>query len=111
MQDGRVRALALTSAERRGSLATLPTIAESGFAGFDITSWNGLFAPSGTPAPVLARLEAALAQATGDPATRQRLALTGNEAVTESAAAFATRIRREREVVRQIVAQTGIRAD
>ena len=111
VQDGRVRALALTSAERRGSLATLPTIAESGFPGFDITSWNGLFAPSGTPAPVLARLEAALAQATGDPATRQRLALTGNEAVTESAAAFATRIRREREVVRQIVAQTGIRAD
>ena len=111
VQDGRIRALALTSAERRGSLATLPTIAESGFPGFDITSWNGLFAPAGTPAPVLARLEAALAQATGDPATRQRLALTGNEAVTESAAAFATRIRREREVVRQIVAQTGMRAD
>ena len=111
IQDGKVRGLALTSGERRGSLRSLPTIAESGFPGYDLTSWNGLFAPAGTPAPVMARLEAALLAATGDPATRERLALTGNDAVTEGADAFAARIRRERAVVRQIVAQTGIRAE
>jgi tripartite-type tricarboxylate transporter receptor subunit TctC len=88
----------------------LPTLAESGFPGFDLTSWNGLFAPAGTPAPIQARLEAALAHATSDPATRQRLALTGNDAVTEPATAFVARIQREREVVREIVARTGISA-
>jgi len=111
IQDGKVRGLALTSGERRGTLASLPTIAESGFPGYDLTSWNGLFAPAGTPAPIMARLEAALLAATGDPATRGKLALTGNDAVTEGAAAFAARIQRERAVVKQIVAQTGIRAE
>ncbi len=111
VQEGKVRGLALTSGERRGTLRDLPTIAESGFPGYDLTSWNGLFAPAGTPAPVLAKLEAALAHATSDPATRERLAMTGNDAVTEGSAAFAARIQRERAVVRQIVAQTGIRAE
>ncbi len=111
IQDGKVRGLALTSGERRGSLSNLPTIAECGFPGYDLTSWNGLFAPSGTPAPVMARLEAAMMAATRDPATQQKLALTGNDAVTEGSAAFAARIQRERAVVKQIVAQTGIRAD
>ncbi len=111
IRDGKVRGLALTSGERRGSLRDLPTIAESGFPGYDLTSWNGLFAPAGTPAPVMARLEAALLAATGDPATRERLEMAGNDVVTEGSAAFAARIRREREVVKQIVAQTGIRAE
>ncbi|MBL6458116.1 tripartite tricarboxylate transporter substrate binding protein [Belnapia sp. T6] len=111
VQEGKVRGLALTSGERRGSLSHLPTIAESGFPGFDLTSWNGLFAPAGTPAPVMARLEAALAHATRDPATREKLAMTGNDAVTEGSAAFTARIQRERVVVKQIVAQTGIRAE
>jgi tripartite-type tricarboxylate transporter receptor subunit TctC len=111
VREGRIRGIALTSAERRGTLAELPTIAESGFPGFDITSWNGLFAPAATPAPVQARLEAALAHATSDAPTRQRLALTGNDAVTESAAAFVARITRERAVVKRIVEQTEIRAE
>ncbi|MBL6079169.1 tripartite tricarboxylate transporter substrate binding protein [Belnapia sp. T18] len=111
IQDGKVRGLALTSGERRGSLRSLPTIAESGFPGYDLTSWNGLFAPAGTPAPVMARLEAALLAATGDPATQERLTMAGNDVVTEGSAAFAARIQRERAVVKQIVAQTGLRAE
>ncbi len=111
IDDGRAHGIALTSAERRGSLARLPTIAEGGYPGYDITSWNGLFAPAGTPAPVVARLSAALNHATGDAATRERLALTGNDAVTDSQPAFAERVRREREVVKRIVRESGIRAD
>ena len=111
IDDGRARGIALTSAERRGSLAHLPTIAESGFPGYDMTSWNGLFAPAGTPEPVIARLSAALRHATSDPATRDRLALTGNDAVTSTPAEFAERIRREREVVKRIVRESGIRAE
>jgi tripartite-type tricarboxylate transporter receptor subunit TctC len=110
VQDGRAHGIALTSAERRGSMAELPTIAET-YPGFDITSWNGLFAVAGTPEPILRRLEAAVHHANADPELRRRLALTGNDAVTESSADFAARIRREREVVRKIVQETGIRIE
>lgn len=110
IDDGRATGIALTSAERRGTLATLPTIAEGGFPGYDITSWNALFAPAGTPEPIVARLAAALDQARSDPMTRDRLALTGNDAVTDTPAEFQARVRREREVVKEIVRVSGITA-
>jgi tripartite-type tricarboxylate transporter receptor subunit TctC len=111
IEDGRAHGVALTSAAHLGTLAALPTIAESGFPGFDLTSWNGYFAPAATPAPVLARLEAALRFATEDAATRHRLAMTGNDAISGSAADFAALIRRDREVVRRIVREAGIRPE
>lgn len=110
IDDGRAIGVALTSADRRGSLANLPTIAEGGFPDFDITSWNALFAPANTPEPIVARLAAALRHATEDPATRERLALTGNDAVTDTPAEFQARVRREREVVKEIVRVSGITA-
>ncbi|TDG32336.1 twin-arginine translocation pathway signal protein [Paracraurococcus ruber] len=110
IEDGRAVGIALTSGERRGSL-NLPTIAESGFPGYDLTSWNGFFAPAGTPAPVLARVEAAARHALADAAVRQRLAVAGNDPAVEGSEAFAARIRREREVVRQIVQETGIKPE
>lgn len=111
LEDGRAIGIALTSAERRGPLASLPTIAESGYPGYDLTSWNGIFAPAATPAPTIARLEAALRHACADPATRERLAASGSDVAPEGAAEFTARILRERAVVRQIVAETGIRAE
>jgi tripartite-type tricarboxylate transporter receptor subunit TctC len=111
VQDGRARGIALTSATRRGSLADLPTIAESGFPGFDLTSWNGLFAPAATPAPMITRLSEAMRLAAQDPFVRERLSVGGNEAVNEPAAAFAARIVHDRQVVRQLVAETGLRLD
>jgi tripartite-type tricarboxylate transporter receptor subunit TctC len=111
IQNDRARGIALTSGERRGSLAHLPTLAESGFPGFDLTSWNGLFAPAATPAPIRARLEAALRHATTDEPTRQRLAASGNDVVTESAAAFGERIRKDRDLVRQLIRETGLKIE
>ena len=92
-------------------MAHLPTLAESGFPGFDLTSWNGLFAPSATPAPVRVRLEAALRHATTDEPTRQRLAASGNDVVVESADAFAERIRKDRDLVRQLIRETGLKIE
>ena len=111
VEDGRAHGIALTSAERRGSLARLPTIAESGYPGFDITSWNGLFAPAGTPPAVVARLNAALRKGTRDPEIARRLAQTGNEPMDQDAAAFAERVRQDRATVKAIVAETGIRVE
>jgi len=109
VEDGRAHGIALTSAERRGSLARLPTIAESGYPGFDITSWNGIFAPAGTPEPVVAKINAAVRHATGDAEIVRRLALTGNDAVSADAAAFAARVAQDRATVKRIVAETGLR--
>ena len=111
IEDGRATGIALTSGERRGSLASLPTIAESGYPGFDLTSWNGFFAPARTPAPMIARLEAAMAAALADEPTRQKLILTGSDPASEGAAAFAARVERDRAVVRKIVQETGIKAE
>lgn len=112
MEAGRGRGLALTSGERRGPLAaTVPTIAESGFPGFDLTSWNGLFAPAATPRDMIARFEAAAAHATNDPTTRERLEASGNDPVTGNAEAFAAVLRRDGEMVRKLVAETGMRLD
>ncbi len=107
IDDNRAKGIALTSAEQRGTLAMLPPMART-LPGIDLTSWNGLFAPAATPAPVQARLEAALQHATRDPETIHRLALTGNDAVSAGAAAFAERIGRDRAVVKRIVAETGM---
>jgi tripartite-type tricarboxylate transporter receptor subunit TctC len=111
IQEGRARGIALTSGERRGSLAELPTIAESGFPGFDLTSWNGVFAPAATPAAAIARLEAAINHATSDPGTRARLEASGNDPMTSGASAFAERLRRDRETLRQLIRDTGLRLE
>ncbi len=107
LQSGRARALAVTSGVRRGD-TSIPTIAESGFPGFDLTSWNALFAPAGTPPAVIRKLAAAANQATSDATVRQRLAGIGSEAVELQPDAFATRLVAEREVVKNIVREAGI---
>ncbi|MBM3588989.1 MAG: hypothetical protein FJX33_14575 [Alphaproteobacteria bacterium] len=111
IQTDRARGIALTSGKRRGSLAHLPTLAESGFPVFDLTSWNGLFAPAATSAPIRARLGAALHHATTDEATRKRLAASGNDVVTESAEAFGERIRKDWELVRPLIRETGLKIE
>ena len=111
IDSGRGRGIALTSGARRGTLAALPTIAESGFPGFDLTSWNGIFAPAGTPRETIARLEAAAHHAINDAQTRERLAASGNDPVAGTAEDFASLIRRDGEMVRRLVAEAGVRLD
>lgn len=111
IDSGRGRGIALTSAERRGTLAALPTIAQSGFPGFDLTSWNGIFAPAGTPREAIARIEAAAHHAINDTNTRERLAASGNDPIAGTADDFASLIRRDGEMVRRLVAEAGVRLD
>ncbi|MCK6426489.1 MAG: tripartite tricarboxylate transporter substrate binding protein [Burkholderiaceae bacterium] len=68
VQAGKVKFLAVTSAQRVDSLKALPTVAESGFAGFEALAWNGLFAPAGTPDAVVRRLETDVNALLKDPA-------------------------------------------
>jgi tripartite-type tricarboxylate transporter receptor subunit TctC len=73
VKTGRLRVIAVASAKRLSSAPDLPTIAESGFPGFDISLWHGLFAPAGTPADVVARLAGSVAQALDNPEVRKQL--------------------------------------
>lgn len=107
VQSGRARVIAVTSGVRRGD-HSVPTIAESGFPGFDLTSWSGIFARAGTPAPIIQKLVAAFNHATNDPAVKERLALIGSEAATAEPAGFAARLTEERRMVQTIVRETGI---
>jgi len=72
VSSGAVRALAVMGARRAPGLARVPTVAESGVAGFNVSSWNALAAPAHTPAPVIALLNREANRALADPALRKQ---------------------------------------
>lgn len=86
VQQGSVRALAVTSPQRSPLLPDVPTVIEQGVPGFEILNWMGVFAPAATPAPVVQRLEAATRAAVADPAGNRRLREAGVEPVGSTAA-------------------------
>jgi tripartite-type tricarboxylate transporter receptor subunit TctC len=107
VDGGRALAIGVTSA-RRGGIAGVPTFAESGFAGFDITSWNAIFCRADTPEPIRQRLTEAVDAATADPDLRTRFREIGAEATAAEPAALAERLVREREMIRGLIRDTGI---
>ncbi len=111
IQGGQLRALAVTSAARSAVLPDVPTMAESGFPGFDATSWFGLFAPRGTPEAITARLnrEALAALATDD--MRRRLADLGAEPRPMTPVEFAGSIAAEQERWAAAVKASGARLE
>jgi tripartite-type tricarboxylate transporter receptor subunit TctC len=92
IQDGKLKALATTSPTRIPELPNVPTMTESGVSGMDVTLWSGLFAPAGTPSPVLAKLEQACRKILAQPEVRARLRELATDAVGSSAADFTARI-------------------
>jgi tripartite-type tricarboxylate transporter receptor subunit TctC len=79
MQEGKLRALATTGAQRFAGLPEIATVAESGVPGFDVTSWNAIFAPAATPGPIVGQLNVAINEALRDAGMRQRLLDLGIE--------------------------------
>ncbi|HET7866340.1 MAG TPA: tripartite tricarboxylate transporter substrate binding protein [Burkholderiaceae bacterium] len=77
IQGGRVKLIAVTSAQRIEAMKSLPTVAESGYPGFEALAWNGFFAPSGTPAAVVERINADVNAVLQDPAVREQLQKQG----------------------------------
>ena len=82
IKSGKVTALALTAPQRIESLKELPTMAESGYPDFNVSIWHGMYAPKGTPKPVLDRLVAALQEALKDPGLNKRFADLGAQTAT-----------------------------
>ncbi len=95
VKSGRLRGLAVTSLKRAAAFPNLPTIAESGIAGYDVTTWGGIIAPAGTPKAIVARLSEAMQQAAKAPNLVERYAALGADPMSSTPEAFADLIRRE----------------
>lgn len=108
IQSGRVRALAITGAQRSAQLPDVPTLAESGVAGFEINPWFGVLGPAGMPDAILRKLHGDLVSAMRTSAVRERLTSQGAEAIGGSPEEFATTIRQELEQWGKIVKELGI---
>jgi tripartite-type tricarboxylate transporter receptor subunit TctC len=91
IESGRLRALAVTSAKRLASMPTVPTVAESGVPGYEVISWQAIFAPAGTPKPIVERLHNEIAKILRDPEMQERLGklgMQGADMSLEQIAAF-----------------------
>jgi tripartite-type tricarboxylate transporter receptor subunit TctC len=109
--EGRLRALAVTSATRLGALPDLPTVAEAGLPGFEAVGWQGFVAPAGTPAEVVATLHGALAEALAAPEVRDRLANQGVAFAAEGPAGFGAFLRRDMALWASAVAASGAQVE
>jgi tripartite-type tricarboxylate transporter receptor subunit TctC len=111
VKAGKLRALAVTTAKRSPALPDVPTIAESGVPGYDTSSWFGLLAPVGTPADVVAKLNAAIAKALADPDVKTKLAEQGAEPHPEKPEQFAAFIASETAKWGKVVKESGASVD
>jgi tripartite-type tricarboxylate transporter receptor subunit TctC len=109
VKGGKLRALAVTSDHRLAALPEVPTIAEAGLRGFEVTSWYCLLAPAGTPAPVVARLNREVVRAMALPEMREQLAELGLEPAAGSAEQLAAAIRTGLERWGPIVKRLGVK--
>jgi len=111
VRAGRVRALAVTGAQRAHSLPEVPTMIEAGVPGYEVTAWSGVIAPAGLPRPMLERLNAAVNAAINEPATHARLAEMGSEGGGGTPEEFAVLIRRDSAKWAEVVRRSGARID
>jgi tripartite-type tricarboxylate transporter receptor subunit TctC len=111
VRDGRLRAIAVSSGRRLAAYPEVPTVAEQGFPGFALSEWLALFAPAGTPAPIIARMAAAADAALRDPAVVQRLPALGMEPVGDGPAALAGFLATERRKMAELIRAEGIRLE
>jgi tripartite-type tricarboxylate transporter receptor subunit TctC len=111
IQGGRVKLLAVTSAKRVDTMAELPTVAESGYAGFEALAWNGLFAPAGTPAATVEKINADVNAVLKDVAVRESLSKQGLIVGGGSSAEFKVFIDKESRTWGAIIKKNSIAID
>jgi tripartite-type tricarboxylate transporter receptor subunit TctC len=111
VKTGKLRALAVTSLQRNPLYPDVPTVAESGFPGFQALSWSGLSAVKGTPQPIVDKVEAAMKKIMASPEFRQRLETVGFVVPPSGGAAYAQFLKSEIELWGKVIRTAGIKAE
>ena len=111
VKSGKVRALAVTTAKRWPGAPDIPTVAESGVPGYEVSGWFGLLAPAGTPKDILHKLQAAIADAVRSPAVSKQLQDLGAEPVANTPEVFAQEIKDDVEKWITVVKNTGVKLE
>lgn len=111
VRSGRLRALAVAGSKRASGLPDVPTVAESGFPGYEADSWNGVLAPAGTPRALVMRLNQDIGKVVLSPRFREIMAGDGADPVVSTPEAFVQRIRVDYAKWRQVIDKTGLRKD
>jgi tripartite-type tricarboxylate transporter receptor subunit TctC len=109
VKAGKLRPLAVSSAQRNALYPDVPTVAESGYKGFEALSWSGISAPRGTPQPIVDKLEAALVQAMESPAVKQRLESQGFVVPVQGAKHYAGFVKSEEARWTRVIKTAGIK--
>jgi tripartite-type tricarboxylate transporter receptor subunit TctC len=108
VRAGKLHALGVASLKRIAGAPDLPTLSESGLAGFDVTSWYSIVAPAGTPSEIVARLQREIDKALHEPDVREKLAGLGAEPIANTPAEFAAMIKTETAKWSEIVKSAKI---
>ena len=111
IKAGKLRALAVTGATRSPQLPDVPTVMESGIAGYEAYVWMGLLAPRGTPAPIVDKIQHAVVSVLALPEVKSYMATAGIEVVGSTPAEFGRFFRSEKELWARVVRETGAKVD
>jgi tripartite-type tricarboxylate transporter receptor subunit TctC len=109
VKKGKLLALAVTSAERSRAMPEVPTIAETGLAGFEFTMWWGLWAPAAIPTNIVDKIEEDVARSLATPELKKLFSKLGAEPMSMTSSDFTKFVRREMESVARIIKETGIK--
>lgn len=111
IKAGKIKALAVSSAQRSRAAPDIPTVAEAGVANFENVAWFGLFAPAKTPQPIIARLNLLLVKILRDPETAQRFTDQGADPVPGPPQALTSYMRAESERLKKVIASAAIKLE
>jgi tripartite-type tricarboxylate transporter receptor subunit TctC len=111
VRNGRVRCLAVTGAKRAQVMPEIPTIAESGLPGYELTTWYGIMFPAGTPREIIARMNTEINRVTTLPDVRERLAAVGAEALGGTPDDYGAVIKSDVARFTKLVKDAGIQAE
>ncbi len=111
VKAGKLRALAVSSAQRNNLYPDVPTVAESGYKGFEALSWSGMSVPKGTPQPIVDKLEAAMAQAMTSPGIKQRMESQGFVIPAQGSKVYTAFVKSEIERWTKVIKIAGIKPE
>jgi tripartite-type tricarboxylate transporter receptor subunit TctC len=111
IKGGKLRAIAVTSGKRAEDMPNVPTIDEAGYKGFDASTWYGLLAPAGTPAPIIARLNAEVNRVLKMPEVQEKMRVEGGQTMRSTPEEFSALLKKDTLKWGQVVKDSGVKND